>query len=245
MAELVQLALGFPCVVYTVLLGAALVYWLFVIVGAASIDLLGDGAAEGALHGHELGDVGHLHADGHALDHGGHGDAAHAHGGVLSGLLSALRLRSAPVTVVLSVFVLFAWLFSTMGMQATLAWLPPSSHGIARIALFVLAPLFALPFTSLAVRPLARIFVPDDAPPRRDLIGQVCTIRTGTVTDTFGEATLEDGGAGLVLRVRVEGGEALQRGDRALVVAYDDEAHEFTVTKADALLDEPPRRAAP
>lgn len=260
MAELVHLALGFPCVVYTVLLGAALVYWLFVIVGAASVDLLGEGTADGALDGHAfgdaghvhaLGDAGHVHAGGHDVGHDGldvdhgHGDGGHAHGGVLSGILSALKLRSAPVTVVLSVFVLFAWLFATMGMQLAHAWLPPSIHVFAQFGLFFLAPLLALPFTSLAVRPLARIFVPHDAPPRRDLVGKVCTIRTGTVTGTFGEAMLEDGGAGLVLRVRVEDGESLRRGDRAIVVAYDEEAHEFTVTKADEVLDEPSRRVAP
>ncbi len=251
MAELVHLALGFPCVVYTVLLGTALVYWLFVIVGAASIDLLGEGAADGALDGHAFGDAGHVHAGGHGIGHDGHdldlghGHEGHAHGGVLSGILAALKLRSAPVTVVLSLFLLFAWLFATMGMQLAHAWLPPSGLVFAQFGLFFLAPLLALPFTSLAVRPLARIFVPHDAPPRRDLVGKVCTIRTGTVTGTFGEAMLEDGGAGLVLRVRVEAGESLRRGDRAIVVAYDEEAHEFTVTKADEVLDEPARRVAP
>lgn len=254
MEELVVLALGFPCVVYTVLLGAALVYWIFVIVGAASVDLLGEGAADGALDGldgHALGDGGagghdgfDIDHGGHGLDHGGHGHEGHAHGGVLSGVLSALKLRSAPVTVVLSVFFLFSWLFSTMGMQLAHAWLPSSAHVFAQFGLFLLAPLLALPFTSVAVRPLARLFVPASAKARRDLVGKVCTIRTGTVTETFGEAMLEDGGAGLVLRVRVDGEEALRRGDRAIVVSYDEETHEFTVTKADAALDESPRRMA-
>ncbi len=48
MAEVFVLALSFPSVVYTVLLGVVLVYWLFVVVGAVN---LGDGSADGELDG--------------------------------------------------------------------------------------------------------------------------------------------------------------------------------------------------
>ena len=48
MTEVFLLALSFPGVVYTVLLGVVLVYWLFVVFGAIS---LGDGSADGALDG--------------------------------------------------------------------------------------------------------------------------------------------------------------------------------------------------
>ncbi|HEX7451636.1 MAG TPA: glycine zipper family protein, partial [Polyangiaceae bacterium] len=87
MNEVLALALSFPCVVYTVLLGVVLVYWLFVVVGAVhlgdgsdgalgSFDPEGaigagkgalEGAAKGALQGHldgmadaagDVGDVG-------------------------------------------------------------------------------------------------------------------------------------------------------------------------------------------
>src|SRR5438045_2884706 len=82
--------------------------------------------------------------------------------------------------------------------------------GVARFAVLLLAPVLALPFTSIAVRPLARIFVPSHATKHENLVGKVCTVRTGTVTDRFGEALLEDGGAGLVVRVRVDTGETLK-----------------------------------
>lgn len=245
MAELLTIALTFPCVVYTVLLGAALVYWLFVILGAARIELLGDGVADGALDGLDGGHAGHLdvHHAGHDGVDGGDGDghaheAHHGEIGGLGGILAALKLRSVPVTVTVSLLVLFSWLVCAMGMQTLTSWFPSGVSFLAQLGLFALSPIVALPFTSLAVRPLARVFAPAAASVKRDLIGKICTIRTGTVTGKFGEATFEDGGAGLVLRVRVEGEESLARGDRAIVVSYDDAAHEFTVTKADALLDE-------
>jgi hypothetical protein len=128
-----------------------------------------------------------------------------------------------------SSLVLFSWLFSVLGMQAALAWLAPDGASVARYVVFALAPLLALPVTSLAVRPLAKFFAPPVVTAHHNLVGKVCTIRTGTVTDRFGEAFLEDGGAGVVVRVRVDPGETLQRGDQAVLVAYDKESQEFTV----------------
>ena len=48
MAEVFVLALSFPSVVFTVLLGVVLIYWSFVMVGVIHI---GEGS-EGALEGH-------------------------------------------------------------------------------------------------------------------------------------------------------------------------------------------------
>jgi hypothetical protein len=249
LAHFLAVALSFPCVAYTVLLGVAVVYWLFVMVGAAHIDALGDGAADGALDGVDGGghaDLGgHLdgvdggHADG---PDGGHADGADgdADSGALSGILASLKLRSAPATVVLSVLVLFAWLFSVLAMQGVAAWLPGGGD-LVRLLVLVGAPLAALPLTSLAVRPLARVFVANQATKSQDLVGKVATVRTGTVTERFGEALLEDGGAGLVVRVRVDdAGAALKRGDQVVILGYDAERQEFTVAPMDNLLDDEP-----
>jgi hypothetical protein len=238
-------ALAFPTVVYTVALGVALVYWVFVMVGAAHIDALGDGAADGAIDGAAKGVMegaadavgGHGHADAGDLADGGDGHDVGSHGAI-AGLLNSLRLRSAPATVVLSVIIVFAWLLSIFGMQAAAAYLPPAISGIARFAVFLLAPLAALPFTSLVIRPLAPIFAAPHAAKSADLVGKVCTVRTGTVTDRFGEALLEDGGAGLVVRVRIDTGDTVKRGDQVVITSYDDERQEFTVAPMDNLLDE-------
>lgn len=236
LAHVLAIALTFPSVVYTVLLGVVLVYWLFVMIGAVHLD--GDGAADGALDGI---DGGHAGLEGH----GDVGDVGGGHGGALSGILASLELRSAPVTVVFSVLVLFAWLFSVLGMQAANALLSEASLTLARFAVFVLAPLVALPFTSVAIRPLARVFLPSVSTEKRDLVGKICTVRTGTVTDRFGEALLEDGGAGLVVRVRVETGEVLKRGAQVVILGYDEERQEFTVAPMDNLLDEEPADGEP
>jgi hypothetical protein len=232
-------------------------------VGAAHIDALGDGAADGAADGavdgaadgaldgaakgvmegaaDAVGGHGHGHGDiGDGLDAGDVADGNAGHG-ALAGMMAALKLRSAPATVVLSVLIVFAWLLSIFGMQATAAYLPPAMAGLARFAVFFLAPLLALPFTSIVIRPLAPIFATPAAAKSVDLVGKVCTVRTGTVTDRFGEALLEDGGAGLVVRIRVDTGETLKRGAQVVITSYDDERQEFTVAPMDNLLDDEPK----
>jgi hypothetical protein len=245
LAHFLAVALSFPSVVYTVLLGIALVYWVFVMIGAVHLDLVGDGVADGAGDG-ALDGIDGGHADG-----GGHADAADAAGGhpdgaevggpegsALAGLIASLKLRSAPATVVISVLLLFSWLLSVLGMQAAAANLPPDALSLARLGAFFLAPLLSLPLTSVVVRPMARIFVPPVTTAKQDLVGKICTVRTGTVTDRFGEGLLEDGGAGLVVRIRVDAGETVKRGDRVVILGYDGDRQEFTVAPMDNLLDD-------
>jgi hypothetical protein len=219
-AAFLTLVTTFPVVVYTVLLGASLVYWVFVVIGAVSLDSHHhDGGLDLDLDGDGIPD--HLqHADGTDGQH---------EGGGLAGMMAALKLRSAPATVVLSILVLFAWLLSIVGLQVLAGVLPAAMMGAVKLLLLILAPLLALFPTSIAVRPLAKIFAPPKAIANKELVGKLCTIRTGTVTEKFGEATLDDGGAGLVVRVRVDTGQKLGRGQQAVIVGYDDERHEYTV----------------
>jgi hypothetical protein len=196
--------------------------------GDAAMDAALDGVAKGALEGATKGMLEGAadHLDG--LDAGDGGESA-------AGIVAALKLRSAPATVVLSSILLFSWIFTTVGMEAVLALLPNGGVLVtfAKLALLVLAPVLSLFPTSIVVRPLARVFTPLKATTHDALVGKMCTIRTGTVTDRFGEATLEDGGAGVVVRVRVEAGEKLGRGDHAVIVGYDPDKQEFTVAPID------------
>ena len=225
--------------IYSGLLVLVLVYWVFVLVGAVQLSFDGaDGAADGALEGATKGA---LEGAADATDIGGH-DAAGGHGDVgdadadfdgdagQAGLLNALKLRSAPLTLVMSLVLFFAWIIGMFGATALdgIA-LVGGAQLAAKLALFVVAPILGLFPTSVVIRPLARTLKPVQATKRAQLVGKLCTIRTGTVTDRFGEATLEDGGAGLVVRVRVEAGDKLGRGDQAVIVGYDDESQEFTV----------------
>lgn len=248
MVEVFVLALSFPSVVFTVLLGVVLVYWAFVMAGILHIGegseggldaALGDGGLEGAAKGAFEGAAkGAL--EGHA---GSGGDIdlpdgdAHA-SGVMAALVGALHLRSVPATVVLSLVITFSWLLSVVSMQLATRSFPAFAGGAIGFVVLFLSPLLSLPLTSVAVRPLAKLLITRRAPSKVDFIGRTCVVRTGSVTEKFGEATLEDGGAGLVIRVRIEGSASLSRGEQALIVDWDAERESFLVEPMKALLTE-------
>lgn len=256
MAGLLALLVSYPAVVYTVALGVVLVYWLFVVLGAVHIDTShADGALDGALDGGDVGDVGGGHHADVGGDHGGgdvgdggDGDAGGDHagegdtpGGSVN-MLAALKLRSVPATVSLSFIILFAWIIAVMGMNWASHAFPSLSTALLGTAILLLAPVLALPLTSLAIRPLAPLFKHRTATRQKELVGKICVVRTGTVDDTFGEATLEDGGAGLVVRVRIDAGESLKRGEQAVIVGFDTEKDAFLVAPMSvAELDAPPK----
>lgn len=276
MTEVFTLALSFPSVVFTVLLGVVLIYWLFVMAGALhigegsdgaldGIDAHGaiagaskgalEGAAKGALEGAAKGvlegatkgaiESAFHGAEGHdgAVDGLHHGDAdasgseADGHAGVLAAVLSALRLRQIPATVALSVLTTFCWLVSVVAMQiASRSFGANPALGL-RIGVLLLSPVLALPLSSLVCVPLSKAISHREAPTKTKLIGMTCRVRTGKVTDRFGEATLEDGGAGLVVRVRVDGDKPLKRGDLALIIDFDKEEDSFLIEPMDSLLE--------
>jgi hypothetical protein len=231
MAEVLALALSFPSVVFTVLLGVVLVYWAFVMVGVIHIGEGSEGALEGKLEGATKGLL-----EG-AVDHAGHhaeldGDVdmdGDDGGGALAAIMSALHLKSVPVTVVFSLVITFAWLVSVVSMQFITRLAPAWLGSLLSVGVLVASFVLALPLTSIVARPLAKVFALRRAPAKTDFIGRTCIVRTGTVTSKFGEATLPDGGAGLVIRVRIEDGKQLGRGEQALIVDYDAERESYLV----------------
>lgn len=199
MSELLSAMLAFPTVIFTVLLGVVVTYWIFVILGALDIDLLDfdvDTDAE--------------------VDMDGGGDGDYDSG--LAGVWNALGLGGVPVTLSLSLLVLAAWVFSLLVMdflgEGTAWWLAGS---LALLCLGV-----AVPVTALLIRPLRRFFVTHPAVDHRSLVGQICTISTLRVDERYGQAEIEDGGAGLLIQVRASVSHELRRGERALIFDYKD-----------------------
>jgi hypothetical protein len=227
LTEFLNAILAFPTVVFTIPLGVVVVYWLFVLLGALDINLLGDADLDGhghtdldvAGHGHAAGHLdghGHVHVDGHG--HTDHGDPDVDQAGGFAGLIQALGLGGVPVTLMLSILILAAWAFCLGALELF-------GHGSTWVSLA--APLGALalavPVTGFVIRPLRRFFLSLAAPQNRDLIGKICTITTLRVDERYGQAEVEDGGAGLIVQVRSTDPGRLNRGDRALIFDYKDE----------------------
>jgi hypothetical protein len=245
MQEVLAASLAFPAVIFTVVLALALLYWLFVILGALDLDLLGgadadadlDGVVKGALEGAVKGGLeGAAKGAAEGLADAGDGDE---HGG-LAALFTSLQLTRAPATVVLTILTMFGWVGSVVGaMQLGPVWAGWGLPGwLLGIGLFIASIVVAFPLTSLVVRPLGPFFATQQAKSRNDFIGKECVISTGRVDARFGQATVSDGGAGLIVDVRCDTPGVLRQGDRALLVSWDSEREAFEVEPLNELLDQ-------
>ncbi|HEX8704308.1 MAG TPA: hypothetical protein VF815_36085 [Myxococcaceae bacterium] len=190
------------------------------------------GAAEGLMGGTKA--AGGL--EGAAKAASGHDLDLDADGG---GLSEALGFAGIPITISGSFIIFAAWLLSIMTRNVAfdlLGSVLPSvvvSGGVA-----LLSAVVGIMLASFAVRPLRPIFIAKKAPGRDSLMGRVCTINSGNVTNTFGHATFEDGGAGLILNVYCAKENGLKRGDQALILGYDPARDVYEVEPVDWLLPE-------
>ncbi len=238
---------SFPAALYTVLLGLVLLYWLFVVVGAVDLDALGgaehgmegvakgvlegasdaalsalDGAADGVTHATEAVGAGMEGAEG--VEGAGTSGVGVSHaGGVLSSL-GVLHLRKVPVTVAGSLVVIYGWLVAvlaqvTAGARWTQAGLPGWAFGSA---VSVLSLGLAVRFAAWTARPMVPLFAARPASTRDDLMGREAEVTTGRLDAGFGQVLVSDGGAGLLIDARFEGG-TLRRGDRVVVTYWDGE----------------------
>lgn len=149
--------------------------------------------------------------------------------GIPDGATFWVRLRQVPITVIFSGLSLFGWVLSMLGMRhlaPVLSTALPDVISAATVLVLTLA--VALPLTSLATRPLRSVFQPKSAKRRVDFVGTTCRIRTGSVDDSFGQAEVEDGGAGLIVEVRATPG-TLKRGSTALIIDYDAQHEAYLV----------------
>ncbi len=177
-----------------------------------------EGAADGVVEGAADGVVEGA-ADG-AVEGSAEGSIEGA--GAVAGLLAFLRVGKVPVTVVLSVLVLWSWLFTFMGSFGILRGgfggilfaLAAAVVGVAGLGL-------AVPATSFTVRPLERLFERETTRVEGTLVGRTCRIRSLRVDRTFGMGEYDDGAAGLLLQVRCPRDNDLSKGSEALIVGYD------------------------
>lgn len=228
MSEFVEVITSYPTVVFTVLVGVVLGYWLLVILGAIDIEALDpsglldglDGAADGAAEG----------IDGVAEGVGGgaegldvpEAEGLRAGSGGGAGLLTALGLKGVPLSITMSLLFVFSWGLTGFAMQAfgmaVPAGLPRIAVGTAIAASAVVVAFLA---TAVLLRPLRTVFVSGVARSRASFVGKTCRITTGRVDEKFGQAELDDEGTSLLVDVRCAESNELRKGSRALIYDYD------------------------
>lgn len=234
MTEFLTAILSFPTVVFTVMLIVIVLYWLMVIIGAIGVDVLHvgeaaggkiegvvggavegkiEGAVDGAITGKLEGVAGKIEGAAGSLGEGG--------------FLAMLGFGKVPATVVISSLVLWSWALC-LTLVTVGADLGINVWAVDAVSPFV-SVFLAGALTGLIVRSLGRFLVHHEPMNRRDIVGKLCTITTGRVDASFGQALVEEGGTDLTIDVRCDPPNTLVRRARAVVVAYDPDHNTYTV----------------
>lgn len=198
MISFLDAATSFPSVIYTVLLGVVLVYWLLSLVGIVDID-------SGPVIEAEL-----------------HTDADVDEIGDLASYLMALGLNGVPFSVVLSLLVLVSWTVTCLAAMWLLPLVPTSLLRIAvGLVVMLVALAVAIPVTARLIRPLRGLFVTHTAISNAALVGQACKVLTASVDEKFGRAEVATRGTSVNIRVWAETPNALAKGSLARILDYD------------------------
>ncbi|WP_448547029.1 DUF1449 domain-containing protein [Thalassotalea fusca] len=205
MTQLFEVAAQFPTVIYSVLLGIVVVYWIIGMFGIVDLDLTGDTDVE--------------------VDTEIDGSV-----GGLAGLMLTFGLTGIPFTLVISIIILICWLLSFYLQLYLLSWLPDGwlYYLFGTVADFIVF-LIALPITAIVIRPLKGMFKSVETTTSQHLVGRDATIATGHVTETFGQAKLFNDGAEILLDVRCAPEHSLKMGDKVLLIDYSKENHAYIV----------------
>ena len=212
MTEFLTTALTFPTLLYSILLAFCVVYWLLAATGLVDSDTI-----HGLLHHHDGLDGMHTH-------HHHHETATDS-----TGMIARLGLSGVPFMLILSVLAFFGWLITYFAQLLFLQFLPDPLRMLVGIGVLVAALLPGLLLTSLLLRPVARLIMKLRPPVPPSVLGKAGNVISPQVTEREGRAEFDDGGAGLILQVRAPPGVTFNRGERVVLLSFDEQRDSYAV----------------
>ena len=215
MSSLFAALTSFPAVVYTVLLGVVLVYWLLAIIGLVDFEAGADM------------DIGADAAD--AADIGDAGDGGPEGLSGLAAWLVAFGLNGVPFSIVVSLLALVGWFLTGMASLTLLPLVPDALRWAAGAGVLLAAAALSIVIAAQLVRPMRGLFVTHRAISNAALVGQVCKVLTGVVDERQGRAEVAQRGAGINIRVWAPAPNSLRRGDAALITEYDSARQRYRI----------------
>lgn len=202
MTEFLNTVLTFPTLVYSVLLAFCTVYWLLAATGIVDFD-----AVDGWL----------------TTD----GDTAEPN--VVAGMVARLGLSGVPMMLVLTVLSFFGWLITYFVHLFLLQHLPDGLRWIAGAGTLIVALLPGALVTSLLLRPLAAVIARLRPPVPPSVLGRAGAVISPYADADTGRAQFDDGGAGLILQVRAPPGVTFNRGERVVLLSFDEQRDSYAV----------------
>lgn len=211
---------SFPTVIFTIVLGVAVLYWVCAAFGLLEVEIL---------------DVDPLNFDGQL-----HAHAEHSFAETFAGILLRLGLNGVPVTIIITFIAIIGWFVSYY--LSYFEWLM-FGYGWLRfligIPVFIFSLYVAVLVTAQLIKPLRKLFAKTEQFVEKKILGQTAIVRSSKVDSRSGEANFDDGGAGLIVKVRAIGEQQFVRGERVVLLEYRAAEHVYNVISEAEFLGKP------
>ncbi len=196
--------LSFPTAIFTFLLCFCIVFWLISLLGVVDIDIFDLDLPD------PDGDIGAT--------------------GVVAGLLMRLGLYGVPVTVIFTLVSFFGWIICFLLVYLVDHLFPFDWIRYVAGGPIIFAALYSGCWITGKINVRIRKFFPTaEQETVKTVLGQIATVRSSRVDANFGEAYLDDGGAGLIVKVRAAGTDTYKKGDRVILLEYLENTHTYRV----------------
>lgn len=207
-----NIILTYPVIIFTFLLVLFTFFGLIAVLGLIDLDFLNFDSADidSALDGG---------ADGMTSSH------------VLAGIMMRLGLTGVPAPLTFFLVSLFGWILSFLIVEYTFGFIPDGiiQWLVGTLVFFAVLYLSAL-ITGKLLSPFHEFFKTAHQEVEKQIVGQLAVVRTSTVDANFGEASVNDGGAGLIVKVRAfNEGETFTRGEKVVLLHYVEEENIYKV----------------
>ncbi len=188
---------------FTILLGLVLLYWFFVILGAADIDVI------------DMEWLPDMDAD--------------ADGGFIHGFFQFLGIGEVPIILVISVMVLMGWSFAMLGTH----YLNSDGLAVIGFGLLAGNCVATFLLTGLIIRPLQKLFSPLHKTDleKQKVVYKTGEVISSEVNDSFGQVEIATGEAPITINARAEEGQVIPKGETVLVYDEDKERGLYFVEK--------------
>lgn len=202
----------YPTIVFTGLVMFVTLYWVVSLLGMADMDSV---------------DVGETGSDAAVSDL--------SSTGFFTGLMLKFGLYGVPLVIILSLVSLIGWLLSYL---YTSFLHQNFDSGVLYYVFGTGALIFVLVvsmwLTGMIISPIRKNIARIPKRNSANNVGKIAIVRTLSVTDKHGEAELNDGGAGLILKVRSDNSTSLlKKGDRVMLIAYLEETNTYQVARVE------------
>tara|TARA_R110000850_G_scaffold40574_2_gene104366 strand:- start:23 stop:679 length:657 start_codon:yes stop_codon:yes gene_type:complete len=202
----------YPTIVFTGLVMFVTLYWVVSLLGMADMDSVdfGESGSDAAVSDLSL-------------------------TGFFTGLMLKFGLYGVPLVIILSLVSLIGWLLSYL---YTSFLHQNFDSGVLYYVFGTGALIFVLVvsmwLTGMIISPIRKNIARIPKRNSANNVGKIAIVRTLSVTDKHGEAELNDGGAGLILKVRSDNSTSLlKKGDRVMLIAYLEETNTYQVARVE------------